>query len=228
MEFNAGSDIAVYIIAGIVYLVLVIMIYFFIQSKSRKIAQKMLKEALESEGYGLGVSSAHRKKVKIEKKVVDEIIFFIGFGISIVGLAAKNYNFLLIGVIISIFSVFLLHLMLRNEEHSLVSAVLNEEEKKVLRKKLSQKNITIIKGARGKSEPEHDASDIAKFLHIVDEMLEKIPEEDISRFAVSDEFGIYRRVMKEPPRSVNDDLRKLAPLIDKMLGNPKLIRNCKS
>ena len=52
MEFNAGSDIAVYIIAGIVYLVLVIMIYFFIQSKSRKIAQKMLKEALKGKTWG--------------------------------------------------------------------------------------------------------------------------------------------------------------------------------
>lgn len=239
MGFNAESDIVVYVIAVIVYLILVAMIYFFIQSKSRKLAQKMLKDALESEGYLLEAHSKDRKKTRIEKKIVDEVIFFVGFGISIAGLAAKNYSFLLIGIIVSIFSVFLLHLMLRNEEHSIASAIreaehsaepvriykvssskqeLNEEEKKLMKEKLSQKKITIIKDAKEKSVPRHDADDIAKFLSIVDEMLEKVPESEISSFAASDEFEIYRKVMKEPPNSINDDLKKLAPSIDSMLG----------
>src|SRR3989338_9170163 len=230
MGFGTESDIAVYIIAGIVYLVLVAMIYFFIQNKSRKLAQKMLKDAIESEGYMLEAHSKNSKKTKIEKKIIDEIIFFIGFGISIAGLAAKNYNFLLIGIIVSIFSVFVLHLMLRNEEHSIASAVreaehsaepvriykasgnqqkFGEEEKKLMKEKLSPKKITIIKEYKEKSEIKNDANDIARFLRIVDEMLEKVPEQEISGFAASDEFEIYRKVMKEPPSAINDDLRKL-------------------
>ncbi len=232
MALDLSNNVLVYTVAGVVYIILVVIIYFFIQHKARKLAKKMLEESLEEKGYRLENNPEHSKKPKIEKKVVDEVVFFAGLVMSMAGFMLKNYMLLLAGILVSILSVFVLHFMLKSGRHSLMSAIkeseehvrpvvisrhdkadITQEEKEMLRSRISPRRITVIKGRKNEKK-----SDIAGFLKIADNLLEKLPEHEISSFASSSEFEIYRKLVKDPPESFNGDLKKLCPVIDSLLG----------
>ena len=231
MVLQFENNIALYIVLGLLFVIIVVFIYFLIQNRAQKLAKKILEEEIESEGYKF----EEKKKPIIEKKLLDEITFFVGVTIAIIGFIIRNYIILVIGITVSAFSVYLLHIMLISEKQRfpfhkkfemdsktermtkiepMPKKEIMEEDKQLLKKKLSTTKISVIK--EKKQSKEH-SNEIKKFLNIIDNLLEKLPEDEISAFSNSKDFELYKKVMQNPPKNIDDDLKKLAPIIDDLL-----------
>ncbi|MBI2108058.1 hypothetical protein HYT54_02930 [Candidatus Woesearchaeota archaeon] len=221
------NEILVYLSALVLYLFLVVFLYYFVQSKAQNIANKIIAESLESRGYRVV-----KGPEGIEKNLIDEAIFFAGLIVITIGFLVRNYTVLLIGVFICLSSVFMLHYLLRNEKSVLFQREHPSQKAKheALHEKAAHRTEVLESGreeGKNESEPEEnevssetgsEAEEISMFVNLVDGLLEKIPEEEAQSFAASDKFGLYRKIVSNPPDGLNEDMKMLAPVIDSMLA----------
>jgi membrane protein implicated in regulation of membrane protease activity len=184
-----------------------------------------------------------RKRIFVWLKVFFEYSFVFGLIATVIGIIIGNNFSMYSGIALAVFAVLILVLLIlkkRKNNKNEISVIdmkenvtedlsrnipihptpLNDEDKKLLSKDLSNDRIFIIrkrkpkkKAQRAKTAP----SEVKRFIKVVDNLLEKLPEEEIARFSKSSKFQIYKKIIKSPPARINDDLMVLAPMIDNML-----------
>jgi len=197
-------------------------------------AKKKVLNAFKDKGYIIEEEKEDRKTQ--ERKIVDELIFFAGAILMVVGFLKENYYILAIGLALMFASISLLHMLLKlpkegasaKKERKIVSRVdviLKKEEALKQKEAMLKKEIEDIyrkaQELRGKEIALNKKSDeikkkeaalnqkptiiiekgleddVKKVLQLTDTLLEKLPDEEIEKFAKTKEFELYKKVMKE-------------------------------
>lgn len=216
------GPIAITVYTGVVVLLAIICLagvsFFLIKRKrKREMAERMVQELLSIKKKADLEEGNNKKRPRLVKDVVlYESFFIIGIVISIIGYLSSNWALIAVGVIAMLLSLPLLELVLKRkitedpEEAILRKAEeLIKKEKRIAKKeheirkeidRLYDKAIRLmaiekeVKILREKNRvPEED---IKRVLKISDELLEKLPDEEIERFLRSKDFQLYQKVMK--------------------------------
>ena len=158
-----------------------------------------------------------KKKVSLVQNVVlYEAFFIVGVIISITGYLTKNWFLIIVGVVAMIISLPLLEIVLKKRlEEDPEEVILRKADELIKKeKRLAKKEAVIrkqidelydkairlmavekeVKALRKKADlPEED---VKRVLRVADELLEKLPDEEVEKFLKSDDFRLYQKVIK--------------------------------
>jgi sensor c-di-GMP phosphodiesterase-like protein len=171
------EGITFYLTIGILVVVFIILMVIVVKKSIKKLAERRLADAFEEKGYTDKFTKTGTGKLKpTEKEIMEEVTNLREYEKR---LKKKEKA---------------LHLQIeRMYKHAQSVAKkhhrLSKKERELSNEDKHSKKIIIPK--------ENLNEDVRKVLKITDELLEKLPEKEIKRFVNSDEFKIYRKVMKE-------------------------------
>ncbi len=197
---------AVYLI---IIIVLLATIAYFLFHKKTGNTKKIAKELFSAK-------KRLKKKTLVHNIVLYEAFFVIGVTVSIIGYLSSNWYIIIIGILTMLLSLPLLETVLRKRlEEDPEMAIVNKADELIKReKRVAKKEHSIrkqidelynkairlmamekeVKELRKRSAlPEED---VKRVLRITDELLEKLPDEEIERFLKSADFRLYQKVMK--------------------------------
>lgn len=210
--------ISSYFLIGLISLLLLITILIIVNRKSKKEKDKeMIKGILKSVLANKQTIEKRQEKEKKERGVIIELIacellFVFGAAFSVIGYLASKYVVLIAGLASMIVSLPFLELILKTKAEKPEEKIVEKVERLLkkenfLKKKEGQlkKEIDLIYDQALKLmniettmiSTRHVEGDVKKVLKITDELLEKLPEEEIERFVKSKDFKLYKNVMKK-------------------------------
>lgn len=211
------SLLSSYFLIGIISLLLLVIIFVAVHRKSKREKNKeMIKGILQSVLTQKQTIEKRQEKDKKEKGaaielIACELLFVFGAAFSIIGYLASKNVVLIAGLAAMVVSLPFFEIVLKIREKKPEDKIAEKVERLLkkeifLKKKEGQlkreidliydQALKLMNIEKTMVSARHVEGDVKKVLRITDELLEKLPEEEIEKFVKSKDFKLYKNVMK--------------------------------